>query len=87
MTDETPRRQTASERAHEITLALLAPKPVAPEYDAELTLNAKGDVQIRVSVKGPDRHAVEADVTAMFDAFVQAYPRTAPAPPTPEKVA
>ena len=85
MTDEEPRRLTASERAHEITLALLAPKPVAPEYDAELTLNAKGDVQIRVAAKGPDRHAVEEHVREMFEAFVHAYPRVGAALPKPEK--
>jgi hypothetical protein len=51
-----------------------------PECSVELTLNAKGDVQISVSAKGPDVAAMGAAAEAEFDRLMAKYPRPEPTP-------
>lgn len=75
MTDEEPRRQTAAERAHEVTMTILQRSPAPPESSVELTRNAKGDVQIGVTVRGHDAETVEGEAVAIFDRLCQKYPR------------
>jgi len=54
-TNETPRRLTPTERAHEIMLAALHRTPVKASEEVEVTRNAKGDYQYRVAgVAGED---------------------------------
>lgn len=61
-------------------MAALSRVPREPEYDVDLTLNAKGDVQIVVSAKGPDVAAAGAAAEAEFDRLRAKYPRTEPTP-------
>lgn len=74
-TPEEPRRQTAAERAHEVTMTLLQRAPAPPESAVELTRNAKGDVQIGVTVRGHDAEDVEQLACAIFDRLAAKYPR------------
>lgn len=78
MTDEEPRRPTAAERAHEVTMHLLRGRVAMPEYSIELVLNAKGDVQVKVGANGPDRETVETECAAIFDRLIEKYPRADP---------
>lgn len=47
--NETPRRLTPTERAHEIMLAALNKAPVKASEEVEISRNAKGDYQYRVA--------------------------------------
>ncbi len=74
-TPEEPRRQTAAERAHEVTMTLLQRSAVPPESAVELTRNAKGDVQVGVTVRGHDAVTVEQTAGEIFDRLCTKYPR------------
>lgn len=74
MTDE-PRRLTPTERLHEVTMAAMHRAPAAPESSVELSRNAKGGVQIAVTVRGGDAFTVEQDACEIFDRLTQRYPR------------
>lgn len=69
------RRQTPTERYHELAMLVAARQPTVPEHSLELTRNAKGDVQIALTVRGGDLDALEADGTAAFDRLCTKYPR------------
>lgn len=73
MTDE-PRRLTPSERTHQLALAL-ATRRSDPLSKVELSLNAKGDVQISVDVTDPDPKIAADQAAAIFDALREKYPR------------
>lgn len=53
--------------------------PRQPEASVDLTLNAKGDVQVHVSVQGigEDVGAIGAKAEAEFDRLLAKYPRAA----------
>ena len=70
-----PRRLTPTERLHEVTMAAMQRRPAEPEHTVGLTLNAKGDVQIEVTGRGPDLDALVASVQAAFDGLRDLYPR------------
>ena len=74
-TKETPRRLTPTERLHEVTMAAMLRRPSEPEHTVGLTLNAKGDVQIEVTGRGPDLDALAAHVTAKFEWLREQFPR------------
>lgn len=69
------RKQTPTERLHEVTMAALHRAPQAPEHTVGLTWNAKGDVQIEVTGRGPDLEQLGRDVSAEFDRQRARYPR------------
>ncbi len=77
MSAEEPRRLTAAERLHEVTMAALRRQPAAPEHTVDLTLNAKGDVQINLAARGTDLDAVAANAARVFDELCVRYPRGA----------
>jgi hypothetical protein len=56
-------------------MTLLQRSAAPPESAVELTRNAKGDVQIGVTVRGHDAAAVEEEACAIFDRLVTKYPR------------
>jgi hypothetical protein len=56
-------------------MATLRKQPVAPEHTVDLTLNAKGDVQIAVAGRGTDLEATAALTAAVFDSLCERYPR------------
>jgi hypothetical protein len=72
---EAPRRLSPSERLHEITMAALTRAASPPEQTVELTRNAKGDVQVSLTVRGHDLDAVLGQAQAAFDALLAKYPR------------
>ncbi len=69
------RRLTPTERLHEVTMAVLQRQPSPPEHTVGLTLNAKGEVQIEVTGRGPELDALAASVTGTFDKLREKYPR------------
>ena len=69
------RRLTPTERYHELAMLVAARQPTVPEHSLELTRNAKGDVQIALTVRSGDLAALEADGTAAFDRLCTKYPR------------
>ena len=71
-------RLTPTQRLHEVTMQALSRSPREPECAVDLTLNAKGDVQINVAAKGPDVSEVGAAVEAEFDRLRAKYPRSEP---------
>jgi len=79
--EEQPRRMTPSERYHELALQAAQRQPLVPEHSLDLTRNAKGDVQIGLTVRGGDLAEVEASATAAFDRLCARYPRIDEATP------
>lgn len=70
-----PVRLTPTQRLHEVTMAALTRPPALPEHSIELTRNAKGDVQISLTVRGHGLEAVLYDAQEAFDRLCQKYPR------------
>lgn len=65
-------------QAYEMEMqARMTRTPRQPEVSVELTLNAKGDVQVNVSVQGigEDVAGVGAKAEAEFDRLLAKYPR------------
>lgn len=75
MSDE--RQLTPTARLHEVTMQALHRSPRQPEANVELSLNAKGDVQVSVSVQGlgTDVGSVGLAAEAEFDRLLAKYPR------------
>lgn len=71
-TEEAPRRPTPAELVAQVALGLH--RAGAPEYECNLTLNAKGDVQIYVGGKSQSLDVAEA-IAERFDALCARYPR------------
>lgn len=69
------RRQTPSERLHELAMAYATRPTSPPESSCDLTRNAKGDVQVAVTVRGYDAAEVVAEARRLFDELCVAYPR------------
>lgn len=74
------RRQTPTERYHELALSIANRQPSSPEHALALTRNAKGDVQIELTVRSADLAELETNATAAFDRLCEKYPRTDAAP-------
>lgn len=68
-------RLTPTQRLHEVTMQALSRTPREPECSVDLTLNAKGDVQIAVNAKGGDVATAGAAAQAEFDRLCLEYPR------------
>ena len=73
--EEQPRRQTPTERYHELALLAASRAPLQAEHTIGLTWNAKGDVQIEVTGRGPDLAELELSVSHSFDRLREKYPR------------
>lgn len=58
-------------------MAALTRMPSPPEHAIELTRNAKGDVQISLTVRGHGLEAVLYDAQMAFDRLCEKYPRAA----------
>lgn len=71
----TERRKTPTERYHELALRAAQRQPLVPEHSVDLTRNAKGDVQIALTVRGGDLAEVERSATASFERLCERYPR------------
>lgn len=69
------RRPSSAELVRDVAVAGLQRTPSPPEHTVGLTLNAKGDVQIEVTGRGPDLDALCASVQTTFDQLRVAYPR------------
>lgn len=69
--DATPRRVTVSQLA----LQLASRAPANPTSSVELSLNAKGDAQIKVDVQDRDPDAAAVKARELFDVLLAAYPR------------
>lgn len=69
------RRQTPSERYHQLALQAAQRQPLVPEHSLDLTRNAKGDVQIALTVRGGELAAVEQSATETFDRLCDRYAR------------
>ena len=72
--EQPERRQTPTERYHELALQAAQRQPLVPEHSLDLTRNAKGDVQIGLTVRGGDLDAVEQSATSAFDRLCRKYP-------------
>lgn len=73
--EQTERRKTPTERYHELALQASQRQPLVPEHSLDLTRNAKGDVQIALTVRGGDLDEVERTATKAFNRLCEAYPR------------
>lgn len=71
--DQAERRQTPTERYHELALQAAQRQPVVPEQSLDLTRNAKGNVQIALTVRGADLAEVERHATETFDRLCGRY--------------
>lgn len=70
------RRQTPTERYHELALQAAQRQQVVPEHSLDLTRNSKGDVQIALTVRGGDLAQVESSATEAFDRLCEKYQRS-----------
>jgi len=73
--EPTERRKTPTERYHELALHAAQRQPAVPEHALDLTRNAKGDVQIALTVRGGDLAQVEQSATEAFDRLCEKYAR------------
>lgn len=80
--EQLERRQTPTERYHELALQAAQRLPSVPEHSLDLTRNAKGDVQIALTVRGGDLADVERSATEAFDRLCEKYPHSSAAPAT-----
>lgn len=78
--EPTERRLTPTERYHELAMSVANRQPSSPEHALALTRNAKGDVQIELTVRSADLAELENDATATFDRLCAKYPRADAAP-------
>lgn len=74
------RRLTPTERYHELAMSVANRQPNSPEHALALTRNAKGDVQIELTVRHSDLAELETSATATFDRLCEKYPRADAAP-------
>ena len=72
--EKTPRRQTPTERLHEVTMATLGRRPSEPESSVTITRNAKGVAQFEVTVRSADYGEAQAAARRLFDALCSDYP-------------
>lgn len=79
--EQTERRQTPTERYHELALQAAQRQPLVPEHSLDLTRNAKGNVQIALTVRGGDLAEVERSATEAFDRLCDRYPHSDEATP------
>lgn len=68
------RRQTPTERLHEVTMAAMQRRPSEAEHGVELSRNARGVVQFTLTVRGPNIEAVIQTATEKFDLLDARYP-------------
>ncbi len=68
-------KMTPTERMYEVALALASKRPSEPTSKVELTLNAKGDVQISVDVTDADPKKATDTASKLFDVLRAKYPR------------
>lgn len=69
-----PAHRTPSERLYDVAIAL-ATRRSDPLSKVELSLNAKGDVQIAVDVTDPDPAKAAQQASDLFDTLRAKYPR------------
>jgi hypothetical protein len=74
--EQAERRQTPTERYHELALQAAQRQPTVPEHSLDLTRNAKGHVQIALTVRGGDLAEVEQQATETFDRLCERYAYT-----------
>ena len=73
---QTERRQTPTERYHELALHAAQRQPLVPEHSLDLTRNAKGNVQIALTVRGGELAEVERTAVEAFDRICARYPHS-----------
>lgn len=71
--DQPERRLTPTERYHELALQAAQRQQVVPEHSLDLTRNAKGNVQIGLTVRGANLAELEAEATNTFDRLCARY--------------
>jgi hypothetical protein len=76
MTADEPQRLTPTQRLHEVTMQALSRTPRDPESQVTLARNAKGDVQIEVTVRGADADLCSAKAQSIFDTLRGDYPHS-----------
>jgi hypothetical protein len=69
-----PPRLTAAERQHELAMAAVQRQASPPEHSLNLIRNAKGHVQIDLTVRGTDLGQVIGQGVLMFDELTTRYP-------------
>lgn len=74
--EQEPVKLTPTQRLHEVTMQALSRQPSQPESMVELSRNAKGDVQIVVTVRATDPGAAQSEAVAIFEQLREKYPRT-----------
>lgn len=68
------RRQTPTERLHEVTLAALARRPAETEHTIDISRNARGIAQFAIAVRGADLESVLTAAVEKFDFLNDRYP-------------
>lgn len=68
------RTPTPTERLHEVTMAFATRPHVQPESSIDLSRNARGVVQIGVTVRGDDAGTAAAEAMTLFDMLNNRYP-------------
>ena len=66
MSESIERRQTPTERLHEVTMAAIQRPTAPPEHSVEVTRNAKGVAQFQVTVRG---HFLDEVLTSAIDTY------------------
>lgn len=66
---------TPTERLYELAMTLASKRPSEPTSKVELSLNAKGDVQISVDVTHADPKQAADSASKLFDVLRAKYPR------------
>ena len=69
-----PRRQTPTERLHEVTLAALQRSPLPSEHTVDISRNAKGQIQWAVAVRGSNIDDAVQLAIAKADELAERYP-------------
>lgn len=67
-------RLTPTQRLHEVTMAALHRKPAEPINEVSITRNAKGAVQIEVTVRGVNAGDCADTARTLYDQLAGLYP-------------
>lgn len=75
-TDQAAPRLTPSQRLHEVTMAALHRTAAPPEHSVNIARNAKGVVQLDITVRGYDLELVVADALSVYALLAADHPYT-----------
>lgn len=69
-----PRRQTPTERLHEVTMQAISRAPSQPESSVTISRNARGVYQFEVTIRDTSVQHAAKEAQRLCDYFSAAYP-------------